>query len=37
MAAGWSKRRLYLVSVLGMLSVVGTEVVNRFVHGWKPA
>jgi hypothetical protein len=35
MAAGWSKRRLYLVSVLGMLSVVGTEVVNRFVHGWK--
>jgi hypothetical protein len=35
MAAGWSKRRLYLVAVLGMLSVVGTEVVNRFVHGWK--
>jgi hypothetical protein len=35
MAAGWSKRRLYLVSVLGLLSVVGTEVVNRFVHGWK--
>lgn len=35
MAAGWSRRRLYLVSVLGTLSVVGTEVVNRFVHGWK--
>jgi hypothetical protein len=35
MAAGWSKRRLYLVAVLGMLSVVGTEVVNRFIHGWK--
>lgn len=35
MAAGWSKRRLYLVSVLGVLSVVGTEVVNRFVHAWK--
>jgi hypothetical protein len=35
MAAGWSKRRLYLVSALGVLSVVGTEVVNRFVHGWK--
>ncbi len=34
MAAGWSKRRLYLVSLLGVLSVVGTEVVNRFLHGW---
>ena len=35
MAAGWSNRRLYLVSVVGTLSVVGTEVVNRFLHGWK--
>ena len=35
MAAGWSNRRLYVVSVLGTLSVVGTEVVNRFLHGWK--
>jgi hypothetical protein len=35
MAAGWSKRRLYWVSALGTLSVVGTEVVNRFVHAWK--
>ncbi len=34
MAAGWSKRRLYLVSLLGVLSVVGTEVVNRVLHGW---
>lgn len=35
MAAGWSNRRLYVVSVLGTLSVVGTEIVNRFLHGWK--
>lgn len=35
MADGWSKHRLYLVSLLGVLSVVGTEVVNLFVHGWK--
>jgi hypothetical protein len=35
MAAGWSKFRLYLVSFFGVLSVVGTEIVNSFVHGWK--
>lgn len=35
MAAGWSKNRLYLVAFFGVLSVVGTEIVNSFVHGWK--
>jgi hypothetical protein len=35
MAAGWSKYRLYLVSFFGALSVIGTGIVNSFVHGWK--
>jgi hypothetical protein len=35
MAAGWSTHRLYLVSFFGVLSVLGTEVLNLFVQGWK--
>jgi hypothetical protein len=34
-AAGWSRRQLYGVSVAGVASVGFTELVNLFVHGWK--
>ena len=34
MAAGWSGRRLYSISVAGVLSVAFTEFVNTFIHAW---
>lgn len=35
MAAGWSRYRLYGLSIAGVLAVIGTEVVNVFVQGWQ--
>lgn len=31
---GWSAKRLYTVSIVGVASVWGVEAVNLFIHGW---
>ncbi|WP_330254982.1 hypothetical protein OG874_10775 [Nocardia sp. NBC_00565] len=35
MATGWSARRLYAVSIAGVVSVAFTEFVNTFVKSWE--
>lgn len=35
MAAGWTARRLYLISAAGVLSVAFTEFVNTFINAWE--
>lgn len=34
-AAGWSRARLYLVSIVGVTSVIGVEVVNLYADSWE--
>jgi hypothetical protein len=35
MADGWSRRRLYLIAIAGVSSVVGVELINLWLRAWE--